>query len=139
MTQPWIFKIFNNNSKEKLLQEILKQNKSISEAARNKLRNKFNKSSHIICICMKRNNHLLPEWEEIASTAMAVQNMWLSCVGSNIGGYWSSPKYSNKLKSFLSLDENERCLGFFYLGIYKNNIIRNTKRININERIKWFK
>ena len=66
---------------------------------------------------MKRNNDLLPEWEEIAATAMAVQNLWISCVDSNIGGYWSTPKYINKLGAFLKLNQDEVCLGFFYLGI----------------------
>ena len=38
MTQPWIFKIFCNNSKKKLLNEILK-NKEFSEKKRKKLEN----------------------------------------------------------------------------------------------------
>ena len=84
---------------------------------------------------MKKNNHLLPEWEEIAATAMAVQNIWISCVGSNIGGYWSTPKYITKLNSFLSLNEDEICLGFFYLGVYKSCVKRNIKRKNISEKM----
>ena len=138
MTQPWIFKIFCNNSKKKLLSEMLK-NKEIAENKRKKLEHNFNKSSHVICICMKKNNHLLPEWEEIAATSMAVQNLWISCVGSKIGGYWSTPKYIYKLNDFLSLNKDEKCLGLFYLGVHNSNITKNIKRKSISEKIQWFR
>ena len=57
MTQPWRFKIFCNDSKNKLLDEIVK-NKEVSEIKKKKLEISFNKSSHIICICMKKNKDL---------------------------------------------------------------------------------
>ena len=138
MTQPWIFKIFCNDSKKKLLDEIIK-NKEVSENKKKKLENSFDKSSHIICICMKKNNDLLPEWEEIAATSMAVQNLWISCVDSNIGGYWSTPKYISKLRTFLTLNEDEICLGFFYLGVHNSKNTRKIRRDNISKKIQWFR
>jgi len=138
MTQPWKFKVFCNGSKKKLLDEILK-NKEFTESRKKKLENSFNKSSHIICICMKKNKDLLPEWEEIAATAMAVQNIWISCVYSNIGGYWSTPKYINNLRGFLKLNKDEICLGFFYLGIYDSINKKIIKRDNIYEKIQWIR
>ena len=59
---------------------------------------------------------LLPEWEEIAATSMAVQNMYLTCTANQIGCYWSSHTVINHLGEFLNLEENQRCLGLFYLG-----------------------
>tara|TARA_B100001287_G_C22606518_1_gene493002 strand:- start:183 stop:734 length:552 start_codon:yes stop_codon:yes gene_type:complete len=138
MTQPWRFKIFCNGSKKKLLDEII-TNKLVNDNKKNKLLNSFNKSSHIICICMQKNKELLPEWEEIAATAMAVQNLWISCVDSNIGGYWSTPKYVNKLRTFLQLNKDERCLGFFYLGVHKSKNEKKIKRDNINKKIEWIR
>ena len=138
MTQPWIFKIFCINSKKKLLDEIISNNE-FSENKKKKLENSFNKSSHIICICMKKHKNLLPEWEEIAATAMAVQNLWISCVDSNIGGYWSTPKYINKLRTFLKLNKDEICLGFFYLGVHNSKKIKKIKRDNIFDKIQWFR
>ena len=138
MTQPWRFKIFSNDSKKKLLDEITRK-KDLSENKKKKLENSFNKSSHIICICMKKNKDLLPEWEEIAATAMAVQNLWISCVNSNIGGYWSTPKYVNKLRTFLQLNKDERCLGFFYLGVHKSKNEKKIKREKINKKIEWIR
>ena len=138
MTQPWRFKIFSNDSKKKLLDEIIRK-KDLSENKKKKLENNFNQSSHIICICMKKNNDLLPEWEEIAATAMAVQNIWISCVDSNIGGYWSTPKYINKLRKFLKLNADEICLGFFYLGVHSSKKTNKKIRDNISEKIQWFR
>tara|TARA_B100000575_G_scaffold141789_1_gene113095 strand:- start:19 stop:573 length:555 start_codon:yes stop_codon:yes gene_type:complete len=138
ITQPWIFKIFCKNSKPELLNEILKINSNFSDLKKLKLKDNFNKSSHIICICMKKNNDIVPEWEEVAATAMAVQNIWISCVNSNIGGYWSTPKYAEKIHSFLSLNKYEKCLGFFYLGKHKSIKNRIINRKNIKEKIQWF-
>ena len=88
---------------------------------------------------MKKNSDLLPEWEEAAATAMAVQNLWISCVDSNIGGYWSTPKYIYKLRTFLKLNEDEICLGLFYLGIHNSKNERKTRRNNMSEKTQWFR
>lgn len=80
----------------------------------------------------------IPEWEEIASVSMAVQNIWLSCVTYEIGCYWSSPKYANELSKFLNLKINEKCLGFFYMGKFNHKNQKPTKRNNINSKIEWF-
>ncbi len=138
LTQPWIFKIFSQKSKNLLLNEIIKITPEISIEKKNKLKNKIEKSSHIICICMKKNNSILPEWEEIAATSMAVQNLWLSCYETKIGGYWSTPKYIASLNDFLSLKNDEVCLGLFYLGVHNVSNFRKTNRKNISEKVKWY-
>ena len=68
---------------------------------------------------------------------MAVQNMWLSCVNSKIGGYWSSPDVIGKLNNFLNLSKHERCLGLFYLGIYDSIPLRSITRKDIETDIQW--
>ena len=146
LTQPWYFKIFYSSSKEKLANEMIKKFKESSlELKSNNIKEKkiFDKcklSEYIIAICMRRDkNNSIPEWEEIASTAMAVQNMWLTCVSYKIGCYWSSPKYANELSKFLNLNKNERCLGFFYLGKFNHKDQKSKKRNNIKSKIEWFK
>ena len=139
LTQPWFFKIFSENSKFKLAEEIHKTQCNNNEEALQRLKQKFDNSSHIICICMRRHEKkIIPEWEEIAATAMAVQNIWISCVNSNIGGYWSTPKGIDKLSTFLKLKKNEKCLGLFYLGIYDCPQTRNIPRKNIIDETEWF-
>ena len=54
MTQPWRFKIFCQNSKKKLLNEIMKVT-DFSESKKQNIENRFEKTSHIISICMKKN------------------------------------------------------------------------------------
>ena len=136
MTQPWRFKIFCQNSKKKLLNEIIKVT-DFSEIKKQNIENRFKKTSHIITICMKKNTDIVPEWEEIAATAMAVQNIWISCSKSNIGGYWSTPKYAKKLRKFLELEKDEICLGFFYLGIHQSER-KKRLRNSVIDKIQWF-
>ena len=140
LTQPWFFKIFSRSSKQRLAKELIRQNQLKKHKGKEeKLLFKFEKSSHIICICMRRDKtKSIPEWEEIAATAMAVQNIWLSCVDSNIGGYWSTPKGIEKLNVFLNLTKNERCMGFFYLGVYDSIKERKIPRKNIETETEWF-
>ena len=71
----------------------------------------------VIAICMQRDPEAsIPEFEEIASVAMAVQNMWLRCAELGLGCYWSTPKAALLADDFLRLAPGERCLGLFYLG-----------------------
>jgi len=82
-------------------------------------------------------NNSIPEWEEIASTSMAVQNMWLTCTANNVGCYWSSPKSIEKIGDLINLKDGERCLGFFYLGYYDKNEKVLSKRDSIEKRVDW--
>ena len=63
--------------------------------------------------------------------------MWLTCSANEIGCYWSSPKIISDLDSFLDLDDNQRCLGLFYIGKYDSLPERNLKKKGINEISQW--
>ena len=92
----------------------------------------------IIGIFMKRSTEVsIPEWEEIAAVAMAVQNIWLSCVEQQIGCYWSSPQYMKHMNSFFNLNDNERCLGFMYLGKFDHSTLPIKKRTRVEEKVDW--
>ena len=95
-------------------------------------------SGAVIAICMQRDlKERVPEWEEIAATAMAVQNLWLMTQEMGLGGYWSSPGYISELAEDLNLQEGERCLGFFYLGVFDEEIPAGD-RDSVIEKIEWF-
>ena len=140
LTQPWLYKIFSSSSKLDLANEVLKL-KFGNKVPKNEKENiikKFNLTSHVICICLDRSDeNLIPEWEEIAAVSMSVQNMWLTCTANNLGCYWSSPKIISKLDSFLKLENNQRCLGLFYIGKYADLPKRSLKKKDINEKTKW--
>lgn len=137
MTQPWFFKVYSEEKKNSLAQAIINLSPNSSEDFKKKILGNFDKSSHIICICMKRHEKIVPEWEEIAATSMSVQNIWISLVNSNIGGYWSTPHYINNIYPFLNLNNNERCLGFFYLGQVDSINSRNVVRDSIDAKTTW--
>jgi nitroreductase len=140
MTQPWFFKVFSQNSKLKLVNEIinLKSDQKMSESAKNSLITKFQLTSHIICICMNRDvKNTIPEWEELAAVSMSVQNMWLTCTAYKLGCYWSSPNVIHQLDKFLDLKSNQKCLGFFYIGQYDNLPERNLKREKLDDKVQW--
>ena len=128
-TYPWRFKVFYEDGLQALSTELGKlytsttPKEKFSEFKYKKVMQKPLQSAAVIAICMQRDpKERLPEWEEIAATAMAVQNLWLAATASDLGGYWSSPiAIIEKMDHYLGLSTNERCLGFFYLGYFDKN------------------
>ncbi|KQR91892.1 nitroreductase [Chryseobacterium sp. Leaf180] len=120
-TKPWRFKLFQGTEKEKLaseMQEIYKSMQSEQQFLEKKYNDigfKINKADAVISIVVNFSG-MVPEWEEIAAVSMAVQNMYLTCTANEIGCYWSSPKIVNNLKESLTIEENQQCLGLFYMG-----------------------
>jgi nitroreductase len=84
----------------------------------NEIAQKVAKSDTIVTISICFSGKV-PEWEEIAATAMAVQNMYLTCTAHSVGCYWGTPGFMFQMKDFLQLEENERCYGFFFMGMKK--------------------
>jgi nitroreductase len=144
LTQPWRFKIIRSDKKVELGNIIAdyskKNSEQFTEMQYRKIIGKAVKSSHIIAICMQRDSkNSVPEWEEIAATAMAVQNIWLTATELGIAMYWSSPKVieSEVLANFLKLSEGESCLGFLYMGYPSTAIEQNVKRTAFSEKVVW--
>lgn len=120
-TKPWRLKVFQNEEKSLLgnkLAEVYKTTVSPEAFLEKKyldISNKIEKSAAVITISVNFSG-LLPEWEEIAATAMAVQNMYLTASVNSVGCYWSTPGMIKHLDKFLGLEENQKCYGLFYLG-----------------------
>lgn len=120
-TKPWRFKIFRGEEKARLASEMQAIYKATQpeqlflEKKYNDIGFKINKADAVISIVVNFSG-MVPEWEEIAATSMAVQNMYLTCTAHEIGCYWSSPKIVDHLKESLTIEENQKCLGLFYMG-----------------------
>ncbi|MDR6463074.1 nitroreductase [Chryseobacterium sediminis] len=120
-TKPWRFKIFKGEEKAQLASEMQAIYKAITpeqlflEKKYNDIGFKINKANVVVSIVVNFSG-MVPEWEEIAAVSMAVQNMYLTCTANNIGCYWSSPKIVDELKDSLIIEENQKCLGLFYMG-----------------------
>ena len=144
LTQPWFFKIYKGKFKDILAEEMIISYKEfygkelISTFKKKKIFEKCKQSNCIISVFMKRDpNNSVPEWEEIAATAMAVQNIWLTCAAKNIGCYWSTPKYCIKMNDFFNLNNDEKSLGFIYLGKFDHSKVKPKNRKSIDQKTEW--
>lgn len=142
-TEPWRFKVFKGKGLEKLSKYLgeryktLNQGDKFSEFKYKKTIKKPLQCGAIIGICMQRDPaESVPEWEEIAAVACAVQNMWLTCTSLGIGSYWSSPSTITGKNDLMDLAEGETCLGLFYMG-YHDESISNSERGDIEEKVQW--
>ncbi len=142
-TEPWRFRVFTGDARTRLGERLAELYKShtpedqFSEKKYQKNLNKPQQSGCVIAICMQRDpDERVPEWEELASVACAVQNMWLSCTAYGIGSYWSSSKLLQDDREFLELAEGERCLGLFYMGYHELPELPG-KRRPIGEKVQW--
>ena len=120
LTKPWRFELFQDERKMDLAVElgksyILGYDANTSEKKIKSIIEKFEQSNAIITISVNYSGKV-PQWEELAATAMAVQNMYLTCNAHQIGCYWSTPKEAENLNKFLNLEDNQMCLGLFYMG-----------------------
>jgi nitroreductase len=143
LTEPWRFKVLTGKALEHLseyLGDFYKKNtpaEKFTEAKYKKTKENPLKACVVIAICMKRDaEERVPEWEEIASVACAVQNMWLTCTAHNLGCYWSTPEAALQANEFLGLKEGERCLGLFYVGHHDMPEVPG-KRAPIEEKVEW--
>ncbi len=142
-TQPWRFKVLHS-AKSRIdlgtfLSEKYKETTStFSEFKYKRIQEKTTKAGCIIVICMQRDKReSIPEWEEIAATAMAVQNMWLVCSEMGVGCYWSSPGQIKFINEFIKLNAGEKCLGLLYMGNYDESPVA-WQRTPIEEKTQWF-
>lgn len=143
ITQPWRFTVFTGEGL-KTLADFMGENyrqttpaASFSQVKYDVTRDKILKSGAVIAINVELHPDLVPEWEEIAATAAAVQNIWLSAWERGIGGYWSTPGAAlGPLAEFLNLPENQKNIGLFYLG-YHNAPVVPARRTPIEEKIAW--
>ncbi|WP_448139344.1 nitroreductase family protein [Sphingobacterium siyangense] len=140
-TQPWRFVIFRKEGLERLGTELSRIYKSVTptekytEATEITMGKKATQSNVAIAIVVNYTGEV-PEWEELACTAAAVENMWLATHSLNIGGYWATPGLINHLGGFLNLEENQKCIGLFYLGHHQSEA-REPIRTPIADKIRW--
>ena len=125
MTQPWRYKVFLENGMKKLeeflpeLYRKLTPTEKFKETKFERLKNRLNHVSAVVVICLERDKSgKIPEMEEVEAVACSVQNMMLTTVAYGLACYWSTPGfiYSSEIKAFLGLEEQDKCLGLFYIG-----------------------
>lgn len=146
-TEPWYFIVYAGEGRKRLgeahatLYKKFTPEESFKQKSYEKLAALPQMASHVIVICMRRGSKKgIPEIEEVEAVACAVQNLHLTATALGLVGYWSSGgmTYHPALRSWLGLREEDRCLGFFYVG--KSEPILNVpgKRFaDFHEKIQW--
>ena len=144
MTEPWHFTVFTGAGLEKLAvfqSELYKAESGAKykEDKYLKLKSQPLIASHVIAIGMKRSGETkIPEIEEVAAVACAVQNMYLSTTVYGVGGYWTTGgiTYMDNAKSFFGLNSEDKLLGFFYLGYVAVPAVPSTRK-PLSEKVVW--
>lgn len=124
-TQPWRFRVYMNEGRQKLSDLFVEQYQQHTSkdnfrlSSEKKLKERPLQASVVIGVWMERQKEeQIPEIEEIAATACAIQNMLLTATGYGIGSFWSTPKfiYSESFRNVYGIGPNDRMVGFVYLG-----------------------
>lgn len=144
-TNPWRFKVLKGGALERVglfLANCYKdhtEDTKFSQFKFDKIQKKATNSGAIIVIFMERDpKERIPEWEEVAATAMAVQNLWLQATDLGLGGYWSSPSFISEMHHFFQFPEGDlTCLGLFYLGHYDASLHPKVAMKTVGETV-WF-
>lgn len=144
--EPWRFKVFAGNGlislgqKQADLYKQITDKEAFNEERYEKLKATPLGASHIIAICVQTDTSgKIPEIEEICAVACAVQNMALAATELGVGGYWSTGgfPFHAGMKEILGLNETQKCLGFFYLGIPKSEPAKAIRKTDINAKVEW--
>ncbi len=140
-TQPWRFVIYRQEGLQRLGAELSRIYKTVTPAEKYLEKTELSMGekatlSNVAIALIVNYTGDLPEWEELAATSCAIENMWLAAHSLGLGGYWASPGLINHLGGFLNLEENQKCIGLFYLGHHQSEI-REPVRTPIADKIRW--
>ena len=147
LTEPWRFRVFAGGARNRLaarLMELYAETTPPTEFRPDKqakLGETPLQAALVIAICLHRQDSgKIPEHEEIAAVACAVQNMHLTASAAGLGAKWSSPPvcFTPEMTAFLGLRPQDRCLGLFYLGWPREGVgAPESPRHPVAEKVVW--
>ena len=146
LTEPWHFVVFSGDSRQALATALQTAYRQTTEASQfrpekhDKLGTSPLQAPTVIAIVMNRQTACkIPEWEDIAAVACAIQNLHLTATALGLGGYWSSSPLvaTAPMNQFLELEPPLRCLGLFYLGWPKEGLTLQSQRTPVAEKTRW--
>lgn len=146
LTEPWYFVVYGGEKVQEFCSEHAELYKTYTPQAQfilgnyEKLKTQGDLASHVIAICMKRGaNPKIPEIEEIAAVACAVENIWLAATAKQLAAYWGTGgmTYHPAMQDYLGLGDDDKVMGFLYLG-YTDEAPRTGRRVKpLEEKVKW--
>lgn len=146
-TEPWRFVVFHGDGRNKLAKfqsdlykKVSMADGSFNESKYQKLAKQPMMASHVIAISMRRDpEKSIREVEEVAAVAMAVQNMYLTAAAYGVGCYWGTGgiTYMEEAKEFFGLKEEDKFMGFLFVGNIDGPLKGKGLRKPINEKVRW--
>lgn len=146
LTEPWRFKVFTGAAREVLGAFQAAMYKSHTPEAKfrpekyAKSRTSCLRASHVIAVAIKRQAiEKIPEIEEVAAVACAVQNMLLTAAAYGVGAYWSTggATYTPEARAFFGLGPKDKPMGFVYVGALAEGPLPEGKRRPIEHKTEW--
>ncbi|KXU34152.1 hypothetical protein AXK11_08910 [Cephaloticoccus primus] len=149
LTQPWRFHVFHGRAKlvelSEALQSIFRATVPVEaqdQGTRDKLIAYPQQSAAAIALLAHAPTaSRIPEWEEVAATCCAAQNLMLSAHSHGLGSFWSTTPICTtpEFVRWLGADpESDRALGVVYLGWPKPAAkLPAAPRVPLAERTTW--
>ncbi|MEQ8304160.1 MAG: nitroreductase [Cyclobacteriaceae bacterium] len=147
LTEPWRFVVFTKEGLHQLAEiqascykKVTTADGSFKEERYQNLLKKPLQSSHIILIIMKRDEkERVREVEEIGAVFCAIQNMYLTAASYGVGCYLSTGgvTYFEEAKKSFGLQKEDRIIGFFNVGVIREDFEVKSKRHSVKEKTKW--
>lgn len=148
-TEPWRMNVYSGESFKKLNEDHANLYwENTPEETRNpntksSIENYHTKASHVIVVWMRRTPETkIPEFEEIAATAAAIQNILLGAEAYDLAAFWNTGAMVIKesMKNYLGLKSDDLVMGFIYLGIKDETVVPTPaeRRIPLKEKVTWF-
>jgi nitroreductase len=146
LTQPWRFHVFAAAARERLADGLEALYDSITapterrEDKRAKLRANVLTAPVTIAVAAKLEpNGKITEFDEIAATSCAIENILLSAHQRGLGSFWATPPVacSAEFAEWLGLGAFHRCMGLVYIGHAHDGITFSSSRLPLEQRAEF--
>jgi nitroreductase len=144
-TEPWRFIVYSGNKVKEFCHrhaELYKTHtlpEKFEQANYDKQMHNGDLASHIIIAIMQRGKSpKIPALEEIAATAIAIQNILLGATAAGIASFWSTGGMVHHpvMKDFLNLNQEDIVMSLLYLG-YTDDQMEGKRQSGIEEKVAW--
>ena len=144
-TEPWRFIVYSGNKVKEFCHQHAELYKThtpkekFEQANYDKHMHNGDLASHIIIAIMQRGGSpKIPALEEIAATAIAIQNILLGATAAGIASFWSTGGMVHHpvMKDFLHLNEEDIVMSLLYFG-YTDERMEGKRQTGIEEKVIW--
>ncbi len=144
-TEPWRFIVYSGDKVKEFCRQHAELYKAhipkekFEQANYDKQLHNGDLASHIIIAIMQRGDSpKIPALEEIAATAIAVQNILLGATAAGIASFWSTGGMVHHpvMKEFLQIKEQDIVMSLVYLG-YTDEPSEGKRQTGIEQKVIW--